>query len=66
MPQRLRTLEVGIDLSLNFADDGQVAIYFGDDSSLLGEWRNWDWQFSAGRNLQIVLTRCRFGRPLQA
>lgn len=34
LPQRLRALEVGIDLGFDFADDGQVAIDFGDDSDL--------------------------------
>ena len=34
MPQCLRALEVGVDLGFDFADDGQVAVDFGDYSSL--------------------------------
>ena len=34
LPQCLRALEVGVDLGFDFADDGQVAVDFGDDSDL--------------------------------
>ena len=34
LPQCLRALELGIDLGFDFADDGQVAVDFGDYSSL--------------------------------
>ena len=34
LPQCLRALEVGIDLGFDFADDGQVAVDFGDDRDL--------------------------------
>jgi hypothetical protein len=37
LPQCLRTLEVRIDLGLDFADDGQAAFDFGDDPMLMIE-----------------------------
>ena len=40
LPQRLRALEVGIDLGFDFADDGQVAVDFGDDSNLFSHRRH--------------------------
>jgi len=41
-PQRLRALQVCVDLRLNLADDREAAVYFGDDAVLLGKWRDWD------------------------
>ncbi|MCK7499980.1 MAG: hypothetical protein MZW92_63735 [Comamonadaceae bacterium] len=37
LPQRLRALQVRVDLGLDFADDGEAAVDFGDDAVLLGQ-----------------------------
>ena len=31
-------MEIGIDLCFDLTNDGQVAVDFGDDSRLLGDW----------------------------
>ena len=36
MAERLRALQVGVDLGLDFADDRQAAVNFGDDAVSLG------------------------------
>ena len=41
LPQPLRPLDVGLDLSLGFAGDGEQAVDFGDDAVLFGEGGKW-------------------------
>jgi hypothetical protein len=42
LTQGLSALEVGIDLGLDAAGDGEAAVDFGDDAMLFGEGRHWD------------------------
>jgi hypothetical protein len=42
LPQRLRALQVRVDLGLDLADDGEAAVDFGDDAGLRGSRREND------------------------
>ena len=42
LAQALGALEVGIDLGFGLADQGEVAVYLGDDAVSLPVWRKWN------------------------